>query len=377
MGRKLNNYKDMKVSAFDKPDLSIKTVILYHGGRYPKNTKPARDIALPARLWPNAKFIIRCDIKGNTGKNNLEYFRKLFTKNEIELISQDISNEDICKIPADLLYIHHENFNAFGGVVRKCTIDAASITRLWEGKIYVVYNDESFCGYYDLIDYINKRAKNANFLVKNPTIFEEVKRKETSWNNVTVLMNENNICNWHEWHFPIDYVAKDINVAYMSNVLLYELNVETIKAKESYNKKGIYAPLWMQDRTTLCNKMFSGDGTLDLTFKGPGSDKLNDSIKGDGKYVDNLLLRQLFREYDWALYIGRGHTEHITGATFYEPILNGLPVFMWIGIDPNKNTFKDIDCYFSSETELKSLVEKWDMKDLYSKQVKTLFNKDI
>jgi hypothetical protein len=67
----------MKIKHFNTPDTGVKSVMLFYFGKYPKKTKPAKDVTLPIRLWPNAKYIIRCNTAGNIGKNNLEYFKSL------------------------------------------------------------------------------------------------------------------------------------------------------------------------------------------------------------------------------------------------------------------------------------------------------------
>lgn len=354
----------MKITDFDRPDESVKSVMLFYFGKYPKKTKPAKDVTLPIRLWPNAKYYIRCTKTGNIGKANLTYFRELFRGYHIELV------EDA--VPADMLFIHHENYNCFGGVVRECCVDFARILREWEGPATVFYNDELFSGYYDLRDYIENRAKNENFLIKNPAILDRVQRKD-DWTNVTLLMNENKITDWADEHVW-DGVKDQITVSYLSDIILYDLPTSGIKSKPEYEKKGVYVPLFTAERISVCDKLFSGK--VDITFAGSRSDELKEGIRGDGKYINNVELPQFLKRYDWTIYIGKGKQSSYLGATFYEPLLKGLPVFVWTETDEQKKVFGDLDCYFSTEDQLLTLVEKWDMKELFREQVRRIFNSE-
>lgn len=356
----------MKITNFNKPDESVKSVMLFYFGKYPKKTKPAKDITLPIRMWPKAKYYIRCTTKGNIGKNNLLYFRELFRGHQFELV------EDM--VPAEMLFIHHENYNAFGGVVRECCVDFARALKEWKGPATVFYNDELFSGFYDLRDYVENRAKNENFLVKNPGILDKVRRKE-DWTNVTLLMNENKITDWaddHVWDGP---VKDQLTVSYLSDIILYDLPTSGIRGKSEYEKKGVYVPLFTAERISVCDKLFNGN--VDITFAGSRSDELKENIRGNGKYINNIELPNFLRKFDWTIYIGKGKQSSYLGATFYEPLLKGLPVFVWTETDKMKKVFGDLDCYFSNESELKTLVEKWDMRELFKEQVRRIFNSEV
>lgn len=356
----------MKITNFDRPNESIKSVMLFYFGKYPKKTKPAKDVTLPIRLWPNAKYYIRCTTKGNVGKANSEYFRSLFRGHEYHLVEEEVK--------ADMLFIHHENYNCFGGVMRECCIDFARVLAEWKGPATVFYNDELFSGFYDLRDYVENRARNENFLIKNPGILDKVPRKE-DWNNVTLLMNENKITDWAEDHVQTDKVRDEINVSYLSDILLYDLPTSNIKGKANYQKRGVYVPLFTAERISVCDKLFNGN--VDISFAGSRSDELKEGIRGDGKYINNIELPNFLRNYDWTIYIGKGKQSSYLGATFYEPLLKGLPVFVWTETDKNRKVFGDLDCYFSSEAELKALVDKWEMKDLFSEQVRRIFGSEV
>lgn len=355
----------MKITHFDTPDESVKSVMLFYFGKYPKKTKPAKDVTLPIRMWPKAKYFIRCTTAGNVGKANQEYFRALFKGHEYRLVDD--------MVPADMLFIHHENYNCFGGVMRECCIDFARALREWDGPATVFYNDELFSGFYDLREYVENRAKNENFLIKNPGILDKVQWKE-DWSNVTLLMNENKITNWADEHVK-DGVKEQLNVAYLSDIILYDLPTSGIRAKANYEKKGVYVPLFTADRISVCDKIFSGK--VDITFAGSRSDELKEGIRGDGKYINNIELPSFLRRFDWTIYIGKGRQSSYLGATFYEPLLKGLPVFVWTETDKEKKVFGDLDCYFSNESELFALVEKWDIGELFREQVRRIFKTEV
>jgi hypothetical protein len=358
----------MKVTKFEKPDTSVKSVYVYYFGKYPKKTKPAKDVTLPIRLWPEATFYIRCNTKGGIGKNNLEYFSNLYAGTRFELVEETLDQI----VDADMLFIHHENYNAFGGVVRECCIDFAQILGKWKKKATVFYNDELFSGFYDIRDWLESRSTNENFLKKNPQILERVPRSE-NWENVTLLMNENKITDWANEHVK-DTLTDRITVSYLSDIILYDLPTSGMKYKSNYEKRGVYIPLFTAERISVCNKLFNGN--VDITFAGSRSDELKENIAGDGKYIQNFELPVVLKKYDWTIYIGKGKQSSYLGATFYEPLLKGLPVFVWTETDKQKKVFGDIDCYFSNEDQLKTLVEKWDMKELYKTQVLHVFGNE-
>lgn len=347
------------ITYFNKPDISVKSVMLFYSGRYPKKTKPAKDITLPTRLWPNAKYYIRCNLKGKIGTNNKIYFDKLFKGKNFELVTDTIE--------AEMLFIHHENYNLYGGTVAPEAINVSNVIREWKNKITIFYNDELFSGFDDYYNFIQKRAKNPNFLKKNPGILEKIKPTQ-DWDKVTLLFNENKIMDWADKHMKNPNIK---NICYLSDIILYDLP-KNINIDRTYNKRGIYIPLFTADRIKVCNKLFNGK--IDITFKGSRSNDLKKEIAGDGKYIQNVDLPVVLKQYDWTIYIGKGKPSSYLGATFYEPLLNGIPIFMWSETDKNKKVFPNIDCYFSSEEELKNLVNKWDLKDLFKKQIKLLFD---
>lgn len=68
----------MRTEFFNQPDETVKSVHVYYTGSFPKSTKPDKDVTLPKRLWPNAKYYIRCKLQGSAGEKNQQYFKKLY-----------------------------------------------------------------------------------------------------------------------------------------------------------------------------------------------------------------------------------------------------------------------------------------------------------
>ena len=80
-------------------------------------------------------------------------------------------------------------------------------------------------------------------------------------------------------------------------------------------------------------------------------------------------------KYHYSLYIGKGTRSAYLGATFYEPILLGKPLFVWEGTDPEHKLFGDLNCYFKDVYQLKEILSQLsteDLKSIWEEQVKLL-----
>ena len=355
----------MRVTKFNNPENDVQRVMLFYNGRFPKETKPDKDVTLPIRLWPNAHFVIYCNTKKPYLKNNA-YFDNLFKncKGGYSLVER--TEVDALSVPdIDILWIHHENYNLFGGIVQDRVMDRALLTQRWKKKLVIFFNDELFSLFGDFRKFLDNRAKNPNFLVKNPGVLEKLDYK-TDWSNVTMLFNEDKIKEWGKSYIAED-IASQVEMCYLSDIILYELPKDkpTIKGDLS-NKKGCYVPLFTADRISVCNKIFNKN--VDITFAGSRSDDLKEEIKGDGVYIKNHDLGEFLRKHDWTIYLGKGRPSAYLGATFYEPLLKGIPVLMWNDTDPDKKVFPGLDCYFSNEDDIKRIISQ-DLESLYQKQI--------
>ena len=208
----------MRVTKFNNPENDVQRVMLFYNGRFPKETKPDKDVTLPIRLWPNAHFVIYCNTKKPYLKNNA-YFDNLFKncKGGYSLVER--TEVDALSVPdIDILWIHHENYNLFGGIVQDRVMDRALLTQRWKKKLVIFFNDELFSLFGDFRKFLDNRAKNPNFLVKNPGVLEKLDYK-TDWSNVTMLFNEDKIKEWGKSYIAED-IASQVEMCYLSDIIL-------------------------------------------------------------------------------------------------------------------------------------------------------------
>lgn len=357
---------------FSKPNQKVKKVIIYNPGYYPKPIRPIKDLTLPMRLWPNAEI----HMIGNFDQTNKRHHKNIdwFTENISSNIKywtdldQSLNSED------NLLFIHHNTYNAFGGIAHPSLLEQYKLTISFKGQVVVFYNDELLTDYDDFVDWLNGRATNQNFKEKNKELIEEANKIEQKqdWSNVAIMANQNLVADWANDHVSSDLIHKGLNIIYLSDHLLYDINTNAIKpSKTDKSGLGIYIALLTGPRITVCNKLFAGQNDLTLKFSGSKSNELDPSIAGDGQFIENKRLGSVLAQYDWSIYIGKGKWSKYLGATFYEPLLAGIPVFVWTKTDPNKKIFGQLDCYFSSWQELKKLTEQ-DLANLHQQQIKKL-----
>lgn len=355
------------VTNFTQPDLSVKKVVLFYPGRFPKETKPDKDVTLPTRLYPNAHFVIYGNFKKPYTKN-YEYFKRLFDGKSFSLVERT-EHDALEYSDADLLFIHHENYNLFGGIVQDRVMDRAVLTERWKGKIVIFFNDELFSTFTDFRKFLDGRAKNPNFLVKNPGVLEKLPFKD-DWSNVTILGNEDRVRLWIHDYMGEDVLKGGINIAYLSDFILYALPRDKPAVEVNESKQGCYVPLFTAERIKVCDEMFSG--AVDIKFSGSRSNDLKEGIRGDGAYIKNSELGAFLKQFGWTIYLGKGRFSQYLGATFYEPILKGIPVLVWSVTDPDKKIFPGVDCYFSSEADIARIISG-DLRELYSKQLEVLW----
>lgn len=353
----------MNVTYFTKPDTGVKKVVLFYPGRFPKATKPNKDVTLPARLWPNAELVIYGNFKKPYSKN-IEYFNQLFAGLNFRLVDRTL-HDALEFDDADVLFIHHENYNLFGGVVQDRVMDRALLTERWKGKIFIYYNDELFVPFTDFRKFLDGRAKSESFNTRNPGVLDRLPYKN-DWSNVTIIGNENRIRLWLHDYMCDDVLKGGINLCYLSDFILYALPKERPTIKQNGSKIGCYVPLFTGERIKVCNELFS-DRSL-IYFGGSRSDELKEEIRGDGKYVKNHELGALLLQYGFTVYLGKARFSQYLGATFYEPLLHGLPILMWEETDPDHVIFPGMDCYFNNEDDIRRIVSG-DLGDLYQKQL--------
>ena len=138
-----------------------------------------------------------------------------------------------------------------------------------------------------------------------------------------------------------------------------------------------------EEALELLNKLFKDVNLYkSLQCIGKHSENLLPSLQSSssGKIIENELIPIILKKFSWSMYIGKACKSKYLGATFYEPLLAGIPVFIWEGTDPEHKIFPDIDCYFKNGEELISKVHTYDsikMKELFIKQINSIYDSKI
>lgn len=339
----------MNISHFT-PDESVKECIVYLNGQWPpKNTfYVEKDLNLPARLYPNAKIYVRC----NTFRNFIQtsdFFRKLYKGREVKFINDNLILA-MKPNPDTVIWFIHFNFIFFGGKIDKYTYCKWQIIQKAKCKVHILFNEEGTPSFEPLYDYIQRR--NDNFKELNKDILKTIGDK-TDWTNITLLCNEDKLKQWVNDRPIKKCLDGGINISYLTDKILYDLpDYKTLSPKIG-SKKGIYIGKFSPKRITFFNKFFSSD-LVDIECIGPDSDKIK-CHKGNGENVDNKTAKEMLSSsnYGYSIYIGKGTPSLYLGATFYEPLLNGLPIFIWEGTDPEHKLLpKNPEYYFKDETDL-------------------------
>ena len=353
------------------PDPSVKTCLVYLQGNWPPKNSfyVEKDLTLPIRLYPNAEFYIRCNRDTQYIKNFM-FFNKLYKGRKFKLISDkkyDISAYE--GFQPDVVWFIHFNFVFFGGVIDNYTFGKWLVTQNYPGKVHILFNEEMTKTYEPLWDYIQHR--NENFKKLNSSKIRHLKDK-TDWTNVTLLCNEDKLSQWVNERPIQKCLDGGINISYLTDKVLYDLpEKDKVFSKVIIEKRGIYIGKFIPKRISVINKLAESRPDLDIRFEGPDSDKLK-YMKGFGDSMDNASAKMLMQSqtYGYSIYIGKGTPSLYLGATFYEPILNGIPVFVWDGTDPEHKLFPESEVsYFTDFADLYKKVEECDLNELWNYQI--------
>lgn len=351
-----------------QPDESVKTCMVFLSGIYPpKNTfYVEKDLTLPMRLYPNARFLIRCNIEKGY-MSNYRFFTKLYAGREIHFVGEDkLYNNKI-----DVIWFIHFNFVFFGGVIDNYTFHKWLVTQNFKNKVHILFNEEMTKSYEPLWDYVQRR--NENFKNINADKISCLKDKK-DWSNVTLLCNEDKLKQWVNERPVQKCLDGGINISYMTDKVLYDLpDVDTIMddSEHSFYRRGIYIGKFIPKRISVINKIMEANPDLDIVYMGPDSDKLK-YRQGTGASVDNVTAKELMKssEYAYSIYIGKGTPSLYLGATFYEPLLNGIPVLVWNGTDPEHKLFPDNPkCYFNDAKDLGTTVLTENLNAMWKYQI--------
>lgn len=364
----------MNISHFTEPDLTVKSCLVYLNGIYPPKNSfyVEKDLNLPARLYPNAKIYIRCRC-GEAEFKNLQFFKKLYPNRNIKLVPDNKIYDDA---PVDVIWFIHYNFIFFGGKMDDYMVAKQIALQNFKGKIHILFNEEMTKTFEPLWDYVQHR--NENFRNLNSGVISFLKEKK-DWSNVTLIANEDKFGQWVNER-PIERLRDTINISYLSDKILYDLpSAEklqcTVGNQQENDHRGIYVAFFNPGRIS-CFKKHLNTSCLNLDIFGPKSNELQNYF-GTGEPVSNVTAKELMSspKYQYSIYIGKGSPSLYLGATFYEPILLGKPLFIWEGTDPDHKLFGNTNCYFKDDAHLKQMLGEYStegLKHLWETQVKLL-----
>lgn len=352
-----------------QPDESVTSCMVYLQGTWPpKNTfYVEKDLTLPMRLYPNAEFFIRCDTDKGYMKNYM-FFKKLYEGRKFKLVSDKQFNITSYGIHPDVVWFIHFNFVFFGGVIDKYTFGKWIVTQNYSGNVHILFNEEMTKEYEPLWDYVQRR--NNNFRKLNSSMINHLKDK-TDWSNVTLLCNEDKLKQWVNKRPVQKCLNGGINISYLTDKVLYDLpEKQQVCSSVTESKKGIYIGKFIPKRISVINKIMEPNPNLDIEYMGPDSDKLK-FRPGNVTSVDNVTAKALMKSdaYSYSIYIGKGTPSLYLGATFYEPLLNGIPVFVWEGTDPEHKLFNEETCYFKDASDLAKTLEHIDLHEMWKYQI--------
>lgn len=361
----------MNISHFI-PDETVKTCLVYLNGTYPPKNGfyVEKDLNLPARLYPNAEFYIRCNTSDKRYMKNMRFFKKLYKGRKIKFLDDSLAYD---KLNVDVIWFIHFNFIFFGGKIDKYTFCKWIVTQNSKSKIHILFNEEGTPTFEPLWDYIQRR--NENFHALNKEYISLLKDK-TDWSNVTLLCNEDRIAQWVNDRPVQKCLDGGINISYLTDKILYDLPSASPDSSIGVLNKGIYIGKFSPKRLSYFNKNFIS-GKLDILMIGPDSDKLTHHT-GTGESIDNKEAKELMASgtYSYSIYIGKGTPSCYLGATFYEPLLNGLPLFVWKGTDPEMKIFPGHpEFYFNNEDDLAEKIDNMTLMNfdmMFENQIKLL-----
>lgn len=368
----------MNISSFTTPDSSVKSCLVYLTGNWPPRSGfyVAKDLNLPTRLYPNAKFLIRCNTDEKSYDQNYKFFSEIYKGFPFKLTTDKQTYENL---KVDVIFFIHFNFVFFGGKVDRYTADKQFMLENTRAKVHILFNEEVTKTFEGLHSYALRR--NDAFRQMNRPQLGRLRGKE-DWSNVTLICNEDKFGQWVNDR-PTEDIARTINVSYLSDIILYDLPDKStlkcsVRQSESPVHKGLYIGNFSDPRVSWWNKHMHLQKTLDIKVIGPSSDKLK-HYTGQGKSIDNSSAKYLLGsgEFSYSIYFGKGSKSLYLGATFYEPILNGLPLFIWEGTDPEHKLFPELPyVYFTDSAHLEKLLATYtseQLAQLWEQEINTLF----
>lgn len=355
--------KKLLAQKYTKPFTEIKSILLHFHGKYPHIFTPLKDITFPQRIFPNAKFYIRCNARDPETRI---YFAELYKDFEFEIVDEKANT---LNLDIDAVFAKQEGFSYYGGVIEKYCMDYNIMLNTFKGKIFILYNDEALRPFDTLDNEYKNRPE--TWFIRNKNILNKIPKRTFDYSNTLILANDNRISNWVEDGNFISQYAIDNNIGlmYLTDKVLYDLpdTIDLTKFPKTKNikLKGIFISLFFGTRIPTWNRIMR-DESLDLKIYGTGSQKLKYYKVDKVELIPNTEIPEYYYNHDYSLYMGKGTESLYLGATFFVPLLNYCPLFIWRGTDPNEKLFPGIDCYYDDSEQLAQLLNKYETDDKYS-----------
>lgn len=352
---------------------NVKSVLVYFNGVFPKKAYPIKDTTLPMRLFPNAeRFYIRC----KQCNENEDYFKKLYVGKKIKLIPENVDIGEKAMEHTDAMYMPWCGFDGYQKVIVNFKVRFHEAIMNYTKPIYLFINEPSCGSFRSIHEYATNSCKNL-------TLRKMLLSLPTSYSHVNFMPNDTPFSvtkPW--WESKVTPVSEctDITVTPIPDNIIYDLPtsnelIEKHQNKDYSKKKGIWIGTCFESRAKYFNSLFVTEGMFNLDILGRGTEDVNlySNKTCDDTNIPNDMLPKIFSEHDWSIYISRGKFTNMLGATFYEPLLNGLPQFVDELVDPKHEIFGNINCYYKDEQSLKKLVDNTDLHELWLEQITYLF----
>ena len=293
------------------------------------------------------------------------------------MINEDFDNWDYASTKTDAAYCPWCGFDGYQKDLGDFKLKYHKFMAFYKKPIYMFINEPSCSSIKSFLRYLEddlvRKEKYSSTLHKLKDI------EDTLYKNVNFMPNATPFSAdkpW--WQSKVDPIATyhDIKVTPIPDNIIYDLpeyipTINKFVNKDLSKKRGIWLGTCFDTRVKRFNEVFTTPGLLDLDILGRGTEDVNlYSRKTGDTNIENKDLRKIFVEHDYSIYISRGKFTNMLGATFYEPLLNGLPQFIDEICDPNHEIFPDIpECYYSTEHELKERINENDLKSIWTQQI--------
>ena len=372
----MNVYK--RVKGFE----DFKKVYIFFDGNFPKNYIQMCSSTLPLRLYPNAKFVIKCNTKNYA---TVKYFKHIYKDRLLDFVDDDEIHLKKHFLDSDGMFALWIGNTKYSNNLTFNEIQFHNALNNFPNHVFLYFNDIGLPSYRDLYEVITERMDDfPGYLEKqkisNPLLFyKQFERKE---NKITLAFTNNILDKKPWWNDKLNKVkTTQVKLEILSDIIIYDFEFDKQKMIDNYVDKGFKKGGWVgtcfTERIELISRVFKNkiDG-LDLEFRGVDSDKIDSEYASLKGRIGSEKVEEFYKTKSFGVYIARGKEIALAGQSLYEPILYNMPVFILHEIDKKHKIFNNIEeCYFVDAEDLKNKIDTIDFKELYIKQVNSLYEK--